>query len=101
MGINRIYGNPFGLANAQAMYGMQYGIPMSKFKQHTGMHQTMTGFANPYGPPPPPHYAPPTPPAYAPPTPPAYAPPPVPVAPEPLPVAPEPLPQPIPEPSYP
>merc|ERR1719369_670060 len=71
--INRIYGNPFGLANAQAM----------------------TGFANPYGPPPPPpHYAPPTPPAYAPPTPPAYAPPPVPVAPEPLP-------QPLPEPSYP
>merc|ERR1719470_385724 len=87
--INRIYGNPFGLANAQAMYGMQYGIPMNKFKQHTGMHQTMTGFANPYGPPPPPAYAPPTPPAYAPP------PPPTPVA------EPEPLPQPIPEPAYP
>merc|ERR1719500_1051296 len=97
--INRIYGNPFGLANAQAMYGMQYGIPMDKFKQHTGMHQTMTGFANPYGPPPPPpHYAPPTPPAYAPPTPPAYAPPVYP-QPPPTPVAePEPLPQPLPEP---
>merc|ERR1719230_627513 len=64
--INRIYGNPFGLANAQAMYGMQYGIPMNKFKTHTGMHQTMTGYANPYGPPPQ-HYAPPTPPPYAPP----------------------------------
>merc|ERR1719350_1587829 len=99
--INRIYGNPFGLANAQAMYGMQYGIPMNKFKQHTGMHQTMTGFANPYGPPPPPpHYAPPTAPAYAPPTPPAYAPPVYPQPPTPV-AEPEPLPQPIPEPAYP
>merc|ERR1719347_2317081 len=51
--INRIYGSPFGLANAQAMFGMQYGIPMNKFKKHTGFHQIMTGYSNPYGPPPP------------------------------------------------
>merc|ERR1712112_424276 len=50
--INRIYGSPFGLANAQAMFGMQYGIPMDKFKKHTGFHQIMTGYSNPYGPPP-------------------------------------------------
>merc|ERR1719315_568161 len=91
--INRIYGNPFGLANAQAMYGMQYGIPMHKFKQHTGMHQTMTGFANPYGPPPQHYAAPPTPPPY---TPPVYPHPPPPAHPLPAPV--EPVPEPIPEP---
>merc|ERR1719318_1572969 len=93
--INRIYGNPFGLANAQAMYGMQYGIPMNKFKKHTGMHQMMTGYANPYGPPPPSHYAPPTPPPYSPPV--YPQPPPTPVA-DPLP---EPQPEPLPEVSYP
>merc|ERR1719470_260177 len=93
--INRIYGNPFGLANAQAMYGMQYGIPMNKFKTHTGMHQTMTGYANPYGPPPPQHYAAPTPPPYTPPVYP-HQPPTAPVEP----VA-EPIPEPLPEPSYP
>merc|ERR1711872_888956 len=66
--INRIYGSPFGLSNAQAMFGMQYGIPMNKFQKHTGMHQTMTGFQNPYGPPPPSYKpAPPTPPPYVPP----------------------------------
>merc|ERR1719158_253297 len=87
--INRIYGSPFGLANAQAMFGMQYGIPMNKFKKHTGFHQIMTGYSNPYGPPPPsphatqpPSYHPPTPspydpqpPSYHPPTPPPYTPP--------------------------
>merc|ERR1719315_862258 len=93
--INRIYGNPFGLANAQAMYGMQYGIPMNKFKKHTGMHQMMTGFANPYGPPPPSHYSPPpTPPPYSPPV---YPHPPTPVG-EPVP---EPQPEPLPKVSYP
>merc|ERR1719369_2266121 len=95
--INRIYGNPFGLANAQAMYGMQYGIPMNKFKKHTGMHQMMTGFANPYGPPPPSHYSPPpTPPPYSPPV---YPHPPTPVG-EPVP-EPQPQPEPLPEVSYP
>merc|ERR1711875_171407 len=87
--INRIYGSPFGLANAQSMFGMQYGIPMNKFKKHTGFHQIMTGYSNPYGPPPPsphatqpPSYHPPTPstydpqpPSYHPPTPPPYTPP--------------------------
>merc|ERR1719318_773931 len=97
--INRIYGGPFGLANAQAMYGMQYGIPMNKFKTHTGMHQTMTGYANPYGPPPPPpqHYAQPSPPPYTPPVYP-HQPPTAPVEPVAEPI-PEPLP--VPEPSYP
>merc|ERR1712025_135481 len=91
--INRIYGSPFGLANAQAMFGMQYGIPMNKFQKHTGMHQTMTGFQNPYGPPPP-SYKP------APPTPPPYVPP---VYPGPIPEPeprPEPVHEPIPEPVY-
>merc|ERR1712042_150910 len=91
--INRIYGSPFGLSNAQAMFGMQYGIPMNKFQKHTGMHQTMTGFQNPYGPPPP-SYKP------APPTPLPYVPP---VYPGPIPEPeprPEPVHEPIPEPVY-
>merc|ERR1711942_146024 len=117
--INRIYGSPFGLANAQAMFGMQYGIPMNKFQKHTGMHQTMTGYSNPYGPPPPsphatqpPSYHPPTPSpydpqpsSYHPPTPPPYTPP---VYPGPIPEhhlenvaepVPYPQPQPYPDPS--
>merc|ERR1712025_840302 len=72
--IDPIYGSPFGLANAQAMFGMQYEIPMDKFKKHTGFHQIMTGYSNPYGPPPqspdgpqPASYHPPTPPPYSPP----------------------------------
>merc|ERR1719158_2055607 len=79
--INRIYGSPFGLANAQAMFGMQYGIPMNKFKKHTGFHQIMTGYSNPYGPgPQPSSYDPPSPygqqpSSYHPPTPPPYTPP--------------------------
>merc|ERR1712042_224486 len=91
--INRIYGSPFGLSNAQAMFGMQYGIPMNKFQKHAGMHQTMTGFQNPYGPPPP-SYKP------APPTPPPYV---SPVYPGPIPEPeprPEPVHEPIPEPVY-
>merc|ERR1711970_198985 len=87
--INRIYGSPFGLANAQAMFGMQYGIPMDKFQKHTGYHQVMTGYANPYGPPPP---------SYHPPTPPPYSPP---VYPGPYPEPhPEPAAEPVPEPEY-
>merc|ERR1712212_1067840 len=87
--INRIYGSPFGLANAQAMFGMQYGIPMNKFQKHTGYHQIMTGYANPYGPPPP---------SYHPPTPPPYSPP---VYPGPIPEPhPEPAAEPVPEPEY-
>merc|ERR1712179_863100 len=87
--INRIYGSPFGLSNAQAMFGMQYGIPMNKFKKHTGMHQIMTGYANPYGPPPPSYHAP---------TPPPYSPP---VYPGPIPEPhPEPVAEPVPEPEF-
>merc|ERR1719435_146150 len=88
--INRIYGSPFGLSNAQAMFGMQYGIPMNKFKKHTGMHQIMTGYANPYGPPPPSYHAP---------TPPPYSPP---VYPGPIPEPhPEPVAEPVPDPEFP
>merc|ERR1719470_201058 len=77
--LNQIYGSPFGLANAQAMYGMQYGISQDKFKTPDS-HHLMTGFQSPYGSsygqspyaPPSPYGAPspygsPSPPAYAPP----------------------------------
>merc|ERR1711875_161148 len=102
--INRIYGSPFGLANAQAMFGMQYGIPMNKFQKHTGMHQTMTGFQNPYGPPPPSYKpAPPTPPPQPEPLPEVYCPQPEPVYyppyPEPAPAYYPPYPEPHPEPA--
>merc|ERR1719334_4230 len=88
--INQIYGSPFGLQNAQTMYGMQYGIRPDQFQKVS--HQTMTGFPDmggygsappsPYGQPPSPygaahppspygaaptHYGPPTLPPYAPP----------------------------------
>merc|ERR1719466_86382 len=73
--LNQIYGSQFGLSNAQAMYGMQYGISQDKFT--TPKHQNvMTGFrsTNPYGQHPPyggPHspysHGPPAPPSYAPP----------------------------------
>merc|ERR1712112_247828 len=109
--INRIYGSPFGLANAQAMFGMQYGIPMDKFKKHTGFHQIMTGYSNPYGPPPQSHDGPPPsshgrpssphgpqPASYHPPTPPPHSPP---VYPGPiLEPHPEPVAEPVPVPEY-
>merc|ERR1719154_1002532 len=92
--INQIYGSQFGLSNAQAMYGMQYGISQDKFKT-PAQHQMMTGFGPPspyptsgynsqpsygpspyastsaYGPPSPPQWAPPSPPQWAQPSPPA------------------------------
>merc|ERR1719466_505698 len=54
--LNQIYGSPFGLSNAQAMYGMQYGITKDKFKVPE-QHHMMTGFrsVSPYGAPPPYH----------------------------------------------
>merc|ERR1719350_1743544 len=77
--LNQIYGSPFGLANAQAMYGMQYGIPQDKFKTPDS-HHLMTGFESPYGSSygqspyaPPSPYGAPSP--YGPPSPPVYAPP--------------------------
>merc|ERR1719312_1149283 len=65
--INQIYGSPFGLQNAQTMYGMQYGIRPDQFQKVS--HQTMTGFPDMggYGSAPPTHYGPPTPPPYTPP----------------------------------
>jgi len=78
--INQIYGSPFGLQNAQTMYGMQYGFRPDQFQKVS--HETMTGFPNmggygsapsSYGQPPSPyvaaphHYGPPTPPPYTPP----------------------------------
>merc|ERR1719508_220690 len=88
--LNQIYGSPFGLSNAQAMYGMQYGITKDKFKVPE-QHHMMTGFRSispygapphsyggppsPYGPPPPYSYGPPTPPQYTPPPYEPYAPP--------------------------
>jgi len=117
--IDPIYGSPFGLANAQAMFGMQYEIPMDKFKKHTGFHQIMTGYSNPYGPPPqspdgppPLSYGPPPsshgppssphgpqqPASYHPPTPPPYSPP---VYPGPIQEPhPEPVSDPVPVPEY-
>merc|ERR1712183_1183949 len=73
--LNQIYGSQFGLSNAQAMYGMQYGISQDKFTTPKHQH-VMTGFrsTNPYGQPP--HYGgPPSPYSHGPPAPPSYAPP--------------------------
>jgi len=92
--INQIYGSPFGLQNAQTMYGMQYGIRPDQFQKVS--HQTMTGFPDmggygsapsPYGQPPSPYGAAPT--QYGPPTPPPYAPPRYPQPPAPQPPAPK------------